>query len=69
MHYAWDNVATTPTVYGIETKNVIKKTRDLKGSLVATTPTVYGIETALFEEVSRHEAPVATTPTVYGIET
>ena len=36
-------VATTPTVYGIET--VLDTTRLDVDFLVATTPTVYGIET------------------------
>ena len=61
-------VATTPTVYGIETAN--SPTYVLSFCAVATTPTVYGIETLWSSNT--HLSPlyvVATTPTVYGIET
>ena len=37
-------VATTPTVYGIETSRIFALRPDTKHT-VATTPTVYGIET------------------------
>ena len=62
------SVATTPTVYGIETSALIPISK--VNTRVATTPTVYGIETfnSFFTAVSVDNF-VATTPTVYGIET
>ena len=39
-----NQVATTPTVYGIETSPHVGDLKAAK-SIVATTPTVYGIET------------------------
>ena len=61
-------VATTPTVYGIETSTTVTIiATDLIS--VATTPTVYGIETIVVLAVSSEYHLVATTPTVYGIET
>ena len=38
-------VATTPTVYGIETAIIFYLQQALRHLQVATTPTVYGIET------------------------
>ena len=43
-NFAAQRVATTPTVYGIETRKCGYRTVDAYGN-VATTPTVYGIET------------------------
>ena len=63
-------VATTPTVYGIETR-CSRRQCNWCYYRVATTPTVYGIETAIIfylQQALRH-LQVATTPTVYGIET
>ena len=61
-------VATAPTVYGIETFNQFEKgNREIK---VATAPTVYGIETSSFIVTMFNSLEiVATAPTVYGIET
>ena len=61
-------VATTPTVYGIETfVGLPSKSQALEP--VATTPTVYGIETVVQYGETMEGIVVATTPTVYGIET
>ena len=61
-------VATTPTVYGIETHSYHSTT--VTSTYVATTPTVYGIETIFNTRISIGiDYDVATTPTVYGIET
>ena len=40
-----DNVATAPTVYGIETCHHLFHNEFLSSHQVATAPTVYGIET------------------------
>ena len=62
-------VATTPTVYGIET-TMDSFSVNVIWNFVATTPTVYGIETISISLTSGElSLPVATTPTVYGIET
>ena len=61
-------VATTPTVYGIETSKRGVEIR-LFIFMVATTPTVYGIETKNAGFNFASTVLVATTPTVYGIET
>ena len=60
-------VATTPTVYGIET--VGKGINAVTQLVVATTPTVYGIETVTKDIPTLLILIVATVPTVYGIET
>ena len=62
-------VATTPTVYGIETLYISYR-RCYVLIIVATTPTVYGIETLyILISMLAWNFLVATTPTVYGIET
>ena len=62
------NVATAPTVYGIET--LISFSPIFLSSSVATAPTVYGIETlSTFTLTLDFFIFVATAPTVYGIET
>ena len=61
------NVATAPTVYGIETN--ISLLIVSPPVLVATAPTVYGIETTKPNMLYCILFQVATAPTVYGIET
>ena len=61
-------VATVPTVYGIETKDLMPMACPL-GPPVATAPTVYGIETNTQHQLLVPIVLVATAPTVYGIET
>ena len=63
-----DAVATTLTVYGIET--IPQAVRLIILLLVATTLTVYGIETLMpLKNIELRHGSVATTLTVYGIET
>ena len=63
------NVATAPTVYGIETSNDSENVSK-NIFLVATAPTVYGIETQPITTIINFFCCcVATAPTVYGIET
>ena len=55
MSFFWSNffsVATTPTVYGIETE--LFCTTNTFFNYVATTPTVYGIETQIRYQDSYH---------------
>ena len=60
-------VATAPTVYGIETDKIFQEKQLIYP--VATAPTVYGIETRFRHGVALFKQIVATAPTVYGIET